>query len=127
VHGDDLLLLRSLAIRSTSQRIRFGCDHARQLIEKLPHVRRQHAAKFFERAFDVVLERRAGERPDQCPAEIERAQFRKRQARSQPLECLAVDLPSCLAVVAIAVVEQRKPSLFERLKIATDGPRCHLA
>ena len=27
----------------------------------------------------------------------------------------------------VPVVEQRKPRLFERLKIATDGPRCHLA
>ena len=94
--GDDLLLPGGSSA-APAHRIRLGGDHARQLIEELPHVRRQRRAELFERALELVAERRAGERLEQRAAEVERAQLRQRQPGGEPLERLAVDASTASA------------------------------
>src|SRR5262249_52941855 len=61
--GGNLLL--AWVVHAPPQRIWFARDDARQLIEELPHVRRQHARELVERALDIFAERRAAERFDE--------------------------------------------------------------
>ena len=81
--------------------------------------------ELLERALDVVAKRRARQRFEQRPAEVQRAQLGHRQPGRQALERLAVDAPARLAVVVRLVVEQRKARFLERLQVAADGPRRH--
>ena len=76
--GDELLLPRVVV---APHRIRLGGNHPRQLIEELPHVRRQRRRELLERALDFVAKRRPRQRLEQRAAEVERAQLRDRQAR----------------------------------------------
>ena len=116
---DELLLTRVVV---PPHRVGLRRDDARQLIEELPHVRRQHRGQLLERALDIVAKRRAGQRLEQRAAEVQRAQLRHRQAGRQPLERLTVDPPPRLAVVVRLVVEEREARLLERLQIAPDRP-----
>ena len=109
---DDLLLQRSvLALRPSPPRVRFGGDDARQLIEELAHVRRQRRGELFERALDLVAERRARQRFEQRAAEIQRAQLGQRQPGREPLERLAVDLPPRPPVVSRSIVVRAESPL----------------
>jgi hypothetical protein len=56
-----------------AHRVGLRGEYAQQLIEKPLHVRRQSGAELFERAFEIVAERRAGERFEERSAEVERA------------------------------------------------------
>ena len=118
--GDELLLPRIVV---PPHRVGLGGDDARQLIEELPHVRRQRRRQLLERALDVVAKRRAGERFEQRAAEVERAQLRHGQAGRQALERLAVHAPPRLAIVVALVVVEREARLFERLQVAADRAR----
>ena len=70
------------------------------------------------------MERRAGERLDQRPAEIERAQLRQREAGLvEPAERPLLEHPVALAVVQVVV--EREPGGLQRLEIAADGPGRH--
>ena len=112
---DDPLLAR---VVFAAHRIRLGCDDARQLIEELPHMRRQDGSQLFERALDIVTERRAGQRFEQRAAEIQRAQLGDGQAGGEALEGLAAHLPPRAAVVMRSIVVERKSRFFERLEVA---------
>jgi hypothetical protein len=96
-------------------------------VEKLPHVGRQHRAQLLERALEVVSKRRAGERLEQRPAEIQGAQLGDREAGTQTLERVAIHLPARAAVVARTIVEEREARFLERLEIAADRAGRHVA
>ena len=74
-------------------------------------------------ALDVIAEQRACERFHERAAEVQRAHFRERQARSEALERLTVDAPPRAAVVVGLVVIQREARFLERLQVAADCPR----
>src|SRR5438876_4435412 len=119
----DLLRARPADVSSRSCRARVGLspplyfcdDDARQLIEELPHVRRQRRRELVEGAFHFVAERRARERLEQCATEIERAQLGERQTGREALERLAVNLPPRSPIVSGSIVEERETRLLERL------------
>jgi hypothetical protein len=110
--ADNLLPLEPLA---AAHGIVFRRDHAWQLVEKLTHVRRQHACELLEGALDLVAKRRARQRLEERPAEVECAELRQREACSQPFECLAVDPPPRAAIFLRLVVVERESRGFERL------------
>ena len=119
---DDLLLPdRPVAPRRPA--IRLGRDDARQLIEELPHVRRERRRQLLERALDIVAERRARERLEERAAEIERAQLGQREPGREPLERLAVDAPPRPPIVARSIVVEREARFLERLQVAADRAR----
>ena len=82
---------------------------------------------FSKARLQLVAKWRAGQRFEQRPAEIQRAQLGQRQTRRQPLERLAIQRPPRLAVVSRAVVVDRKTGLLERLQIAPYGAGRDLA
>ena len=120
---NDVLMMPVGLCRPPPQRIRFRCEDARQLIEKLLHVRRERRTQLVERTLQLATKRRSRQRFEQRSAEVQRAQLRQRQPSRKPLECLSVHHPSRPPIVARAVVIDRKPRLLERLQIAADRPR----
>src|SRR5207249_47373 len=96
------------------------CNYTRQLIEELPHVRRQRRRELLERALDVVSKRRAGERFEERAREIQGAQLRDREASRQSLERLTVHEPPRLPVVSLFVVEQGEAGLLECLQVTAN-------
>ena len=58
-----------------ARRIGLRRQHARQLIEELPHVRRQRRRQLLERALDVVAKQRARQRREERAAEVQRAEL----------------------------------------------------
>ena len=72
----DLVGVRALALRMFVLRR----DGARQPVQELLHGGRQHCFELVECARDVLSHRRPGEAFDQRAAEIQRGQFRQRQA-----------------------------------------------
>ena len=121
---DELLLTRVVA---PPQRVGLGGNDARQLIEEVPHVRRQHRGQFLERALDVVAKRRARQRFEKGAAEVQRAQLRHGEAGRESLERLTVHAPARFSVVVGLVVVEREARFLERLQVAPDRPRGDIA
>ena len=90
-------------------------------------MRRQRRSELLEGAPHVVAERRAGERLDERPTEVKRAQLGHGETGGEPLEGLAVQAPARAPVVARSIVEDRKAGFLERLQVAPDRPRRDVA
>ena len=61
----------------------FGCNHARKLVEELPHVRREGRGELLERAFHFIAEGRSRERFEKRPAEVQGTELGERQSGGQ--------------------------------------------
>src|SRR5262249_23739804 len=83
--------------------------------------------ELLERAFDFAAERGARERLEERAAEIQRTQLRHRETGRQALEGLAVHAPPRFPVVVGPIVVERKAGFLERLQIAPDRARRHVA
>ena len=102
-------------------------NDARQLVEKGLHVRRERGAELVERAAEIVTKRGAGERFEQRPAEVQRAQLGDGQAGGEALEGLSVQTPAGPAVIVGVVVVDREADFLEGLQIAPDRSCRHPA
>ena len=109
-------------LAGSGPRAGLGREHRRQLVEELPHARREHLLEPGKGQAEVPLKGGAGHGRQQTPAEIERAELGDRKAGLQPLQDLSVEAPPHAAVV-IPLVEERKPGLLQRRKVAADRPR----
>ena len=93
-----------------------------QPVEELPHPRRQHLGEPLERVGQVALKRCAGDGLEDVSAQIQRTEFRQREAGVDPLEHLTVETPLDVAVV-IALVVEREAGLLQRREVASDRTR----
>ena len=84
-------------------------------------------AQLVERALELITKGRAGERFEQRPAEIQRAQFRQRQPRGEALERLPVDRPPRPSIVARSDRRRGETRLLRAPEVASDGARRDVA
>src|SRR5689334_18102055 len=100
-------------------------EHLRKAIEELPHPGGEHLLEARECERQVAREWCSRDGFQHVAAQIQRAEFRQREAGLDALEHLAVE-PPVRASLVVALVVEREARFLQRREVAANRPRRHV-